>query len=94
MAQQNSGEFKLKVRRMDENRNPLYMKGNRNVFCPYYSECLNHAAKRHWAYWTCFECQYEKEQKFSADVRLFAVSDVPYYSLSPSLYAKVKNHSL
>lgn len=79
---------------MDQNQNPVHMNGSRNVFCPYYSDCLNHAAKRHWEYWACFECQYQQEQNFNADVRLFSVNDTTYYSLSPSFYQKGKNCSL
>ena len=78
---------------MDQKQNPVQSKGNKNVFCPYYSDCLDHAAKRYWEYWACFECQYKREQKLNADFRLFSVNADPYYSISPSLYEKAKKYS-
>jgi len=79
---------------MDQNQNPVQTKGNRNVFCPYYRDCLDHAIKSCWDYWACFECQYKQKQMLSVDVLFSSVSTEPYYSLSPSLFEKVRNFSL
>ncbi len=31
--------------------------------CPYYKECLDHAASLHWEGWSCRECEMWKERK-------------------------------
>jgi len=45
--------------RMNAERNPLSRKGNRNVPCPYYRECLDDAIKRSWEGWDCDECKHK-----------------------------------
>ncbi len=76
---------------MDQNQSPIYMKGHRNIFCPYYSDCLNHAAKHYWAYWACFNCQHKDKKNLVTEVLLSPESDYPYYTLSPSINEKVEN---
>ncbi len=78
---------------MKKNQSPIHTAGHRNVFCPYYSDCLDHAAKSHWAYWSCLKCQHKQEQDSVTDVLLSPEGDYPYYSLSPSLYEKAGNFS-
>lgn len=75
------------------NLNPVHNQGYRNVFCPYYSDCLDHAAKLYWECWSCLECRHQQEKDMDTDVLLSSESDYPYYSLSPSLYEKVENFS-
>jgi hypothetical protein len=75
------------------NQNPILTKGYRNVFCPYYSNCLNYAAKNHWGYWACIDCQH-KSKYILKDVQLPPDSAYPYYSLSPSLYEEKENFSI
>jgi hypothetical protein len=36
--------------------NPMQRQGKRNVYCPYYSLCLDHAVQKGWQYWDCDEC--------------------------------------
>lgn len=72
---------------------PIHTQGHKNVFCPYYRNCLDHAAKHHWEYWSCLKCQHKKKHDSITDVLLSPESDYPYYSLSPSFYAKVENIS-
>jgi hypothetical protein len=35
---------------------PVRKPGERNIFCPYYDDCLNFAVKRHWQYFDCSQC--------------------------------------
>jgi hypothetical protein len=44
---------------MDQYPKPIRKKGEKNVFCPYYKDCLNHAAKLHWENWDCSECPHK-----------------------------------
>jgi len=75
-------------------QNPIRAQGHRNVFCPYYNGCLDHAAKRYWESWSCLKCQHKQEQKAVTEVLLAPGSDYPYYTLSPSFYDKVENFTL
>jgi len=51
------------LKTMDQNPNPIHRNGDRNVFCPYYNDCLNHAAKLHWQNWDCSECPHKMTQQ-------------------------------
>ena len=73
---------------------PIHAQGHKNVFCPYYRDCLDHAAKYHWGYWSCLECKHKQKQRSATDVLLSPEGDYPYYSLSPSFYEKADKFSL
>ena len=49
--------------------NPIHKSGTRNVFCPYYDECLDHAIKHRWKYWKCSECPHKLTQLSLGHVR-------------------------
>jgi len=36
---------------MKKDRTPVHAKGYRNVFCPHYRSCLDHASEKYWNYW-------------------------------------------
>lgn len=76
---------------MEKDKNPIHNKGYRNVFCPYYRSCLDHASKHYWECWTCFDCRHKQEQKSPTDVMLSPKCADPYYSVSPSLCRKKRN---
>ena len=48
---------------MDETPNPIYAKGNKNVFCPYYIKCLDRAVMKKWNYFSCGGCPHEAERE-------------------------------
>jgi hypothetical protein len=48
---------------MDQNPNPIRKNGDRNIFCPYYGDCLTHAAKLHWENWDCSKCSHKLTQQ-------------------------------
>jgi hypothetical protein len=73
---------------MSQNRNPLHKRGSRNVFCPYYRNCLDHAANNHWQSWACFSCQHEKDKEPSPQGPLPSYDTIPYYQVSPEIYFK------
>jgi len=76
---------------MGKDKNPVHNKGYRNVFCPYYRNCLDHASKHYWECWTCLDCRHKQEQKTPIDVMLSPKGADPYYSVSPSLGRKKRN---
>ena len=76
---------------MSKYKKPLQSKGYRNVFCPYYRNCLDHASKRHWECWTCLRCRHKNMQESIAGETVSPESADLYYSISPSVGGKLKN---
>jgi hypothetical protein len=79
---------------MKKERSPVHAKGYRNVFCPYYRNCLDHASEKYWNYWNCVDCQYKCDQKPVMDELVSKASTNPYYSISPAINGKLKNVSI
>jgi len=46
---------------MDPEAQPTPIKGERNIHCPHYSDCLDYVVNRFWESWSCSECPHRKE---------------------------------
>ena len=57
---------------MRKNRNPHPRKGNRNVFCSDYNNCLDVAIERSWNSWNCGQCILRFEEDISPEATLTA----------------------
>jgi len=68
--------------------NPIRKRGNRNILCPHYSECLNHAVKHQWQAWACYDCDFKRIEQSLATEPLINNDAAPYYSISPDIYQK------
>jgi len=79
---------------MNNNENPVHTRGDKNVFCPYYGNCLDYAVELHWEYWTCLHCQHKQNETFVEDALLLTEDTDPYYSFSPYFYKKAANMNL
>jgi hypothetical protein len=65
---------------------PTPRKGERNVYCPLYKGCLDHAVKESWAYWACGDCQHKLDQGARPEMTLRVGGDSPeYYDLTLGL---------
>jgi hypothetical protein len=76
---------------MGKDKNPVHNKGYRNVFCPHYRTCLDHASKHYWECWTCLDCRHKQEKNLPGEVMLSPNCADTYYSVSPSLYRKKRD---
>ena len=74
---------------MDQNRNPICKSGNRNVFCPYYGDCLDHAAKLYWQDWDCSKCPHKLTQQ-PIKLDQMASSFCPYYELPLGIHINIR----
>lgn len=73
---------------MKAQRNPIHKSGHKNVFCPFYEQCLDAAVRRRWKCWDCSACpQKAKEESLSEAISLQDSS--PYYTLPPGIYRQV-----
>jgi hypothetical protein len=62
--------------------NPIPDKGSRNVFCPYYSDCLDEVIKMGWMYWHCHLCGERFNQAARPELALTVNHAVAYYEAS------------
>ncbi|MBW1739646.1 MAG: hypothetical protein JRJ42_00765 [Deltaproteobacteria bacterium] len=73
---------------MKSRPNPIHKSGTRNVFCPYYEKCLDHAVERRWRYWKCSECPHKlRQQPLSHNVTIHAPN--PCYELPWKTYREI-----
>jgi len=59
-------------------RNPVRRQGNRNIFCPFYRECLDDAIKGSWQNWDCGDCPHKLNHKNEPDPLLAVTQWVEY----------------
>lgn len=44
---------------MEPKAKPTPKQGERNIYCPFYSDCLDYVVKHFWQRWSCSECPYK-----------------------------------
>jgi hypothetical protein len=77
---------------MDQKANPIHQHGDRNIFCPYYNNCLDYAVKLSWKYWDCSLCSHKLMQSITECE--YEVNDAgPYYDLPLSIAQKIAEDS-
>jgi hypothetical protein len=62
-------------------RNPTPRRGERNIFCPFYSGCLDTAIIKQWPYWTCVHCEHRVNQAAEPEIPLYVSHGIAYYNL-------------
>lgn len=65
---------------------PVNRRGLKLNDCPFYGECLMHAARRNWLAWTCEECPNRKLDSVCRKLKSIA----PYYRLLAEIYPEFK----
>lgn len=80
-----------KIRNKADNKgqNPIYKKGERNIFCPHYRSCLDHAIHKSWEFWACLECRHQMDTQSFEDFSFTHSEQILYHSLPQEIYAKV-----
>lgn len=66
---------------MERNCRPLQRKGDRNVLCAHYNECLDFVIKKAWESWDCGDCIHRFNQEARPEMRFMANEEVAYYDL-------------
>jgi hypothetical protein len=67
---------------------PVCRKGDRNLYCPNYGKCLDHAVDHKWRSWNCSECAFKKIQEPIHAVRTVNDSNI-FYELPRTLPQEV-----
>jgi hypothetical protein len=66
---------------MKSRPNPRRDKGDRNLFCRYYGDCLDYAVKKAWDDWDCGECTHQSSEGGRPEISLQEGGAVAYYEL-------------
>jgi hypothetical protein len=66
---------------MEPSINPVQSFGEKNIYCPHYRGCLDHAAKNSWDSWECENCGYKYITKALEDIQISTHDGLPYYSV-------------
>ncbi len=80
---------KIRSRADNNGLNPMHKKGDRNIFCPHYCKCLDHAIHKSWEFWACAECQHKRDTQSFEDFSFTHSEQILYHSLPQEIYAKV-----
>lgn len=70
---------------MDLKAKPIRKRGERNIYCPFYSDCLDYAVNHFWQYWSCSECPHKLIRKSITEWEYIINDANPYYDLLPGL---------
>jgi len=73
---------------MDLNAKPIRKRGERNIYCPLYSDCLDYAVNHFWQYWSCSECPYRNIKSIN-ELEYGADGDELSYEFSPDIIRKI-----
>ena len=62
--------------------NPLCKPGERNIYCPYYEDCLDYAVDSEWEFWDCSCCPHKVVHRpFNASDGGPVEEDIAYYNV-------------
>ncbi|MEW6664435.1 MAG: hypothetical protein AB1512_04335 [Thermodesulfobacteriota bacterium] len=70
---------------MNEKCRPARSQGDRNVFCPFYGECLDYAIQEAWESWECTHCAQRGDQTAAPELPWCVNHTVAYYELPTRL---------
>jgi hypothetical protein len=62
--------------------NPAPKRGKRNIFCPFYSDCLNTAIRKRWSHWNCMKCGERTNRQAEPEIPLNVNYSIAYYELA------------
>ena len=65
---------------------PVAGEGRRFIECPFYGDCLMHAAKHNWKAWTCAKCPNLKLDLVCKKLKFIS----PYYQILSEIYPQFR----
>ena len=74
---------------MEALANPINRLGDRNIDCPHYRSCLDHAVKFAWNYWDCSGCDFKMLTQSLPMLDCSPRGADLYYSLPVEIYSKI-----
>ena len=89
LAKRKSKVTKMRRRSKDNGPNPVFKKGERNLFCPNYCQCLDFAIHKSWEFWACFECRHKGDVQMFDNYPATNNDAVLYHTLPQEYYLRV-----
>lgn len=74
---------------MDPEAQPTPIKGERNIHCPHYNDCLDYVVNHFWRSWSCSECPYETVQGIY-ELEYEVNDDDLRYEVSPDIVREIR----
>lgn len=62
--------------------NPSQLRGSRDIYCPYYSACLDLVIKKQWMDWSCSKCEQGFKREKEMEIPINVNYHIAYYELS------------
>ena len=89
IAKQKSKVAKMRRRSKNGGPNPVLKKGDRNLFCPNYCQCLDFAILKSWDFWACIDCRHKMSVQVFDDYPATNSETVLYHTLPQEFYLRV-----
>lgn len=89
IAKQKPKVTKMRRRSKDGGPNPVFKKGDRNLFCPNYCQCLDFAIMKSWDFWACVDCRQKMNVQVFDDYPATNSETVLYHTLPQEFYLRV-----
>ena len=70
---------------------PIRRPGSRNIHCPHYRACLDHAVKHSWEYWNCRDCSHKLKQESMTEIERPVDGSDPCYQLPSKIYGELRD---
>jgi len=80
----------MELKEMYQKPNPIPKRGNRNLYCSHYRECLNQAVSLGWNSFACIECYLELTPGIKPKPSMASGDTTPYFRLSPDIQLKAE----
>jgi hypothetical protein len=79
---------------MGEKAKPTPGRGERNIYCPYYGDCLDSAVDLSWQSWNCSECQHKMTRQAITQRDCLMSNPVTYYELPFKVLESIERDSV
>jgi hypothetical protein len=89
MASRAKAKVKSVRRRSSTHPNPTHKRGDRNLFCDRYCQCLDVAIHKSWEYWACLDCRFKNDQQYMNEYPYTNTDTVLYYPLPSEIFLKL-----
>lgn len=70
--------------------NPIPKRGNRNLYCLHYRDCLNLAVRLQWDRFACTKCPLKLTTGIESKQWAPSGDTTPYFTLSPDIQSEVE----
>jgi hypothetical protein len=77
---------------MELTATPVRRTGERNLYCPYYSGCLDHAVQQNWGFWSCSQCRNQTLKDPFNGVDIFTDFSSEYVSVPNSILRMIERY--